>query len=254
MRQETKERIKREVITFGKKVITTEYSLEELKKAFPFHSVFFTDEGLRAFKEQRTLVTKMGLQLFPQIALIIALDKYSDAHRDYLIKAQADSGMISKADRIIDELRTRQRTPNYERELREIKSAMLGKKGTYQVMADLYIGDFKPGPFFMEIKSPRPNLDVCAESKKKMWYFRIINIDKSPEAYLGFPYNPFIHREDYAHSFTKQIMDMKNEVLIGEEMRDKIGGKGTYDELLEILEQAKIELRKEIQKTLSNFS
>ena len=253
LRFETKEKIKSEVITFGKKTITDEYSLDELKRAFPFHSVFFTDEGLRAFKKQRSLVTKMGQKLYPNIAYIIAKDKYSDVHREYHIESEADSGMIAKADRIVDELRTRQRSPNYNQELQDIKSAISGKKKIFQVIADLYIGDFKSGPFFMEIKTPRPNLDVCESSKKKMWYFRIINIDKSPQAYLGFSYNPFIRRKDYAHTFTKQIMDMDNEVLMGEEMWEKISGKGTYDELLEILEQAKVELRKEIQKTIGDF-
>jgi hypothetical protein len=38
-------------------------------------------------------------------------------------------------------------------------------------------------------------------------------------------------------------MDIEREVLIGEEMWDKIGGKGTFDELLKILEEVKEELK-----------
>jgi hypothetical protein len=38
-------------------------------------------------------------------------------------------------------------------------------------------------------------------------------------------------------------MDIQREVLIGEEMWDKIGGRGTFDELLGILEQVKRDLR-----------
>jgi len=95
----------------------------------------------------------------------------------------------------------------------------------------------------MEIKSARPNLDVCTESKKKMLYFKIINPNLNVEAYLAFPYNPFIKKEDYSHTFTLQIMDIKKEVLIGEEMWDKIGGKGTFEELLQILDETKKYLR-----------
>jgi hypothetical protein len=95
----------------------------------------------------------------------------------------------------------------------------------------------------MEIKSPRPNLDVCTESKKKMLYFKIIHFNSKVEAYLAFPYNPFIKRESYSHNFTLQIMDVEKEVLIGEEMWDKIGGKGTFDELIRVLEEVKRELR-----------
>ncbi|MGQ9720532.1 MAG: TdeIII family type II restriction endonuclease [Candidatus Jordarchaeum sp.] len=101
------------------------------------------------------------------------------------------------------------------------------------------LSDFKPGPLFLEIKTPRPNLDICAESKKKMLYFQALFEGQKPEAYLAFPYNPFVYRKKYDHKFTKQIMDLDKEVLMGEEMWDKIGGTGTYEELLEIAEEAK---------------
>jgi predicted Rossmann-fold nucleotide-binding protein len=39
-------------------------------------------------------------------------------------------------------------------------------------------------------------------------------------------------------------MDMEREVLIGEEFWDKIGGPGTYNELLEILTMAQKMVRK----------
>ncbi|MFH8132344.1 MAG: TdeIII family type II restriction endonuclease [Candidatus Aenigmatarchaeota archaeon] len=97
MRKETKEKIKEEIFKFAKENLPQEYSLEELKKAFPFHSVFFTDEGLRAFKVQRTLVTKMGMKLYPKIALLIAREKYTRVFLNYKIEGEADRGMIEKA-------------------------------------------------------------------------------------------------------------------------------------------------------------
>ena len=63
------------------------------------------------------------------------------------------------------------------------------------------------------------------------------------EAYLGFPYNPFIRRQDYSHRPTLRIMDISSEVLIGEEMWDKIGGPGTFMELLKVLDEVKEKLR-----------
>jgi hypothetical protein len=60
MKQETIAKIKNEIIQFSKKIVP-QFSIEELKRAFPFHSIFFTEEGLRAFKVQRTLVTRMGM-------------------------------------------------------------------------------------------------------------------------------------------------------------------------------------------------
>jgi len=242
MKPETITKIKNEIIQFSKKTLP-QYSIEELKRAFPFHSIFFTEEGLRAFKVQRTLVTRMGMKLYPKIAFLIAQDKYSSVFLDHDIVGKADIGMISKADRILDELRTGLRKPDAVKEWDEIINSASGKKREHKIRADLFIEDFKPGPLFMEIKSPRPNLDVCTESKKKMLYFKIINFNSKVEAYLAFPYNPFIRREEYSHSFTLRIMDIEREVLIGEEMWDKIGGKGTFDELLRILEEVKEDLK-----------
>jgi hypothetical protein len=242
MKPETISKIKEEIIQFSKKVLP-HYSIEELKRAFPFHSIFFTDEGLRAFKVQRTLVTRMGIKLYPRIAFLVAQDKYSKVFLNHDIEGEADTGMISKADRILDELRTHLRKPDAEKEWDEIIKSASGEKRRHKIRADLFIEDYKLGPLFMEIKSPRPNLDVCTESKKKMLYFKIINSNLNVEAYLAFPYNPFIKKENYTHTFTLQIMDIKKEVLIGEEMWDKIGGKGTFEELLQILDETKKYLR-----------
>ncbi|MEM3423147.1 MAG: TdeIII family type II restriction endonuclease [Nitrososphaeria archaeon] len=248
MKQETIAKIKDEIIRFARQILPQQYSVEELKRAFPFHSVFFTDEGLKAFKTQRALVTKMGMKLYPRIALLIAQDKYSEAFLDYDVEGYADTGMIIKANEIVNSLRDEKsvRKPDMLKEWDEIVSSSSGKKRKRKVRADLFIGDYEKGPLFMEIKSPRPNLDVCAESKRKMLYFKIIKYPFYAEAYLGFPYNPFVYRESYSHSPTTKIMDMEKEVLIGEEMWDKIGGKGTFDKLLEILDEVKRELRSQV--------
>jgi hypothetical protein len=58
------------------------------------------------------------------------------------------------------------------------------------VIADLYVGDHEGGPLFMEIKSPMPNLDVCAESKKKVLLFEPIKRGKVARATS---HSPTIH-------------------------------------------------------------
>ena len=73
---------------------------------------------------------------------------------------------------------------------------------------------------------------MAAESKRKMLSYLAImdrqNIHGA-KAFLGLTYNPYVTRERYAHSYTRQIMDMTNElwVLIGQELWDYIGGPGT---------------------------
>lgn len=243
MKEETRTKVKETVLEFAKGIRKIPYTIEELKKAFPFHTIFFPDEALISFKRQRSLVTSMGMTLYPKVAVIIAEDKHQDVGEDREIVRELDTAKVRVIDRIINDLREGRRRPNFNIEMNEISSAKPeGRTQTVRVIADLFVGDFEPGPLFLEIKSPRPNLDVCAESKKKMLFFRALLADKNPEAFLAFPYNPFIYRKDYKHGFTRRIMDMEKDVLIGNEMWDKLGGKGTYEELITLIEEIRREL------------
>lgn len=241
MQQKTRARILEEVVKFAKSKLPLDVDIERLRRAFPFHVPFFTDEGLRAFKNQRSIVTSLGQKLIPRIAEIVALDRYEDVHREHLIAGNADAGMVTKIRQIVSELRAGQRKPDAQKEWDEILESASGNLIQQQVIADLYVGDFQDGPLFVEIKTPRPNLDICAETKLKMLMFRTIMYvqgQHGARAYMGLWYNPDIDREKYSHHFTRQVMDMNHEVLLGEELWDTIGGPGTYNELLEIMDEA----------------
>jgi len=241
MRQETRVKLKNVLLSFKRSIVEVPYSIEELERAYPFHSLLFPGEALKAFKKQRTVVTKMGQQLIPELAKIIAEDQYVEVRRNYEIVGQLDTAKVEVIDNIVNELRMGRRKPNHQKEIQEILAAKDGGRREVRVIADLFIGDFKPGPLFLEFKSPRPNLDVCAESKRKMLLFQALFENKNPQAYLALYYNPF-YPEKYNHSITKQIMDMNEEVLIGEDVWNKLGGKGTYDELLRIIEEVREEI------------
>nr|MDO8061974.1 TdeIII family type II restriction endonuclease [Candidatus Freyrarchaeum guaymaensis] len=201
MKEETKKAIIAEILDFARVISEkkVEYSLNDLKKAFPFHSLFFSDDALFAFKLQRSIVTRLGMQLYPKIAKIIACDRYSKVHVNYEIKGVILEEKANMIEKIVTELRQGMRRPNIKRELSEIESVKGGKEIERTIIADVFIEDHEEGPLFMEIKSPRPNLDVCAETKKKMLYFRTFFEGEKAQAFIGFPYNPFVFRQKYAH-------------------------------------------------------
>lgn len=244
MKQETRTKLKEVLSNFVKSIVEVPYSVEELKKAYPFHALVFPGEALKAFKKQRSVVTRMGQKLIPQIAEIIARDKYKDVHRDYEIVGSLEIAKINVIDRIVNELRMGRRKPDHESEMEEIRRAHSEKTREIRLIADLFVGDFIPGPLFLEMKSPRPNLDVCAETKRKILLFKALFEGKNPEAYMALYYNPYYPKE-YAHPFTRRIMDLNKEVLIGQAMWDKLGGKNTYQELLEIIEEISSKLSKD---------
>jgi hypothetical protein len=244
MNKDTRQAVHDLLRTFARTSLK-DYDVEALKRAYPFHRLFFDEVGLVAFKQERSVVTKMGQSLYPKLAQLIASENHTEVEREKVIQGKLKDSTVSAIDRIVRELRARQRVPNHAQEMQQVLGAPTGTRVTVQVIADLYIGDWRGGPFFAEIKTPRPNLDICAESKAKILTFETLLNKQHARAHLAFPYNPFITREAYAHSFTKQIMDMQTEVLMAEEFWDTIGGNGTFDALLEIIESVGIEIKEE---------
>ena len=217
---------------------------EDLSQSYPFHRLIFTNEDIAAARAERSIVTNMGNAFYPKLAEAIAQGRFNQVYLEHTIESELNDASCNLIEQIVTELRapTRRRTvhrqPDQDTELNDILSSRGGGVSPRSVTADLYIGDFPDGPLFVELKSPLPNLDMTAESKRKMMYFlammnRLGN--EGARAFLGLTYNPFGARSDYDHPYTKRIMDMEKEVLIGPELWDYIGGPGTYDELLEII-------------------
>lgn len=234
----------------------------EIRQAKPFQAAMFGEEALLYAKQERTVVTNMGKQLFPGLARTIAMDSYTDVRSEYSIEEEIDSGSLAQINTIVAELRqggkkkNRKRIPNHAEETELIQSSRNGMIATTRVIADLYVGDHDEGPLFMEIKTPMPNIDVCAQSKHKILVFEELRRKEKGRGYLAFAYNPYITRDKYKWSITKVVMDLENEVLIGSEMWDKLGGPGTFSELLKVLEEVGEMKRKELkeaakQQTLS---
>ena len=248
MRENTRQAVHDLLKNFAQKSLQ-DYDIEKLKRAYPFHRLFFDDAGLVAFKRERSIVTKMGLRLYPEMARLIALENYSDVTREKVIQGELDEATVNTIDRIVRDLRASKRSPDHELELLEIREAATSSINVpVRVIADLYIGDFQGGPFFAEIKTPVPNLDICAESKAKILTFESLFHERQARGFLAFAYNPYVTRAEYAHSFTKKIMDLEAEVLMGEEFWDAIGGNGTFSQLLTIIDSVGNEIQQELAR------
>ena len=229
----------------------TRWSLKDIGHAYPFHRLFFPDEAILASRVERSVVTSMGNSLYPQLAAAIARDRHKSVSLGRTIEGTVNDAAINMIEQIVTELRSPPRTrdsdriPDHRKEMRDILESRGGGQSLRTVTADLYVDDFEGGPLFIELKSPLPNLDVAAESKRKILYYLTIKDRQDvagSKAFLGLTYNPFLTRAKYKHNFTKRIMDMENQVLIGSELWDYLGGPETYHELLAMIEQIRNEL------------
>ena len=247
MKSETKRLVWKICYDFAVKQLPkfTKWTPAELRQSYPFHRLLFSDEAIVAARVERSVVTTMGKLLYPAIAKAIAEETYSDVHIDYEIDGFVNDAACNMIEQIVTELRAPRRRrltprePDHEAEISDIFNSKGGGDSSRAATADIYIGDFPTGPLFVELKSPLPNLDIAAESKRKILYFLTImdrNEISGAKAFLGLTYNPYGTRERYAWSFTKRVMDMDSQVLIGDELWNMIGGPGTYLDLLEIVE------------------
>ena len=255
MKPETRQRVKAVMETWVKSRAPKleGFDVNTIRQGYPFHQLIFSTDALMAARAERSIVTSMGAELYPRIAEALAQGRFQNVILEHTIEGQINEAAADMIERIITELREpitqrnasgrrvrRQnlRLPDQKAELDSILGLKEGQLVQRSVIADLYVGDFEGGPLFVELKTPLPNLDIAAESKKKMLYFLTL-MDRQEvtgaKAFLGLTYNPFVTRESYSHSFTKRIMDMDNEVLIGSELWDYLGGPGAYDELLELV-------------------
>ena len=217
----------------------------DIGQAYPFHQLFFSEEAIRAARLERSVVTSMGTNLYPALAEAIAKDRFNEVFLDHAIEGVVNDAAANLIEQIVTELRTSVRKPHHEAELRDIFNSMGGGQSHRVVTADVYVADFRPGPLFIELKTPKPNLDIAAESKRKLLYYLTIMHRKGVSqagAFLGFTYNPFMTREKYKHNFTNRVMDINRQVLMGEELWDYLGGPGAYKELLAIIRQVRQEL------------
>lgn len=160
--------LRKELRHFGDNLPKPAMTGEQLRRAYPFHVAFLTEEGMMGAHLERKIVTRMGLSLYPKIARILAEARWDDVQLNHKIEGNADVSRVRVADRIVDALRHKRQKPNFNEEMNQINSAEGGRSLHLDVTADLYIGDHQDGPVLIELKGPGPNLDMAAEIKKTL--------------------------------------------------------------------------------------
>lgn len=96
---------------------------------------------------------------------------------------------------------------------------------------------YEDNELFFEIKSPKPNKGQCIEVTERLLHIHSLRNNGPPKVYTYYAmaYNPYgDDRSSYKHSFAINYMDIRNQVVIGKEFWEIVGGIGTYEELLEI--------------------
>lgn len=236
------------------------FDIIEEGKQRPFLAALVPEEILKASKFERSLVTSLGQIGWEKIARIIGEERKGIAKTNYKLTGGVFQAQLSTIQKIVYELEHKvgkevRRRPNWTLEKEEVKKSPKDQLVSVEVISDLFVKEKERKEFYFEIKSSRPNADQSRVSKEKMLKIYAMKMDEPHEVYFALPDNPYGTKEKYAHSHPKRFFDMAdtNCVLMGKDFWNKLGGAGTYEELLGIFKEVGKITKDRIRKEFLNI-
>jgi len=224
----------------------------------PFHTRLLGKDRMALFSFIHSLNTNFGVSIFEPVALELAKKKFKVA----ATQVEAGKLMSEKAQYVIqeimDSLTAAQDNPDKPSEIAALrKVANKGKmRKVKPTKIDIYLENHKGEIFLFDIKTAKPNKGGFKEFKRTLLEWAAVKLAQNPKAkvhsLIAIPYNPY-HPKPYSRWTMAGMLDLENELKVGEEFWDFIGGKGTYHDLLGCFERVGVELRPEIDKYFARF-
>ena len=217
-----------------KVLVTDPFIAEKFHANKPLYAALVPDEIFKGSHFERRFVTPFG-NVWEELAVKAAFAYHGNCERGKNIEGTIGEESLRRIQEVLNSLEhgiagSKKKKPNWDEELAYIKAGG-GNPLPVTVTCDIFIkSEVTKKSYSFELKGLLPNSDQTKVSKEKM--FKLLTMNNNPVdfAYYALPYNPYGKREDYAWSFPARWFDMKRDasVLIGEELWDLIGGKGTY--------------------------
>lgn len=220
--------------------------------AMPFHIRLLGENRMATYSFIQSCNTMLGQSIFEQIGEIIAKPNFAVAKAQYTdFRGTISDKAILAIEHIMKDLISAKREANKKEEAKEILSQPKNGK-TFDSRIDLYLKDKQGREYFLELKTAKPNISEFTAVKKKLLEW-VAMAGKDVSTLACIPYNPY-HPEPYERWTLKGLFDLKEEILVGEEFWDFLGGKGTFEEVLGIFEEAGKELYAEIESKIKDIA
>lgn len=226
----------------------------------PFHYRLLGKDRMALFSFIHSVNTTLGTSIFEQVGALIAephAKRTIGQYREF--EGFVSSEAVLTIDTIMRELRAASRKPNKPKETKEVLAAV--KKGNQgkklKKRVDLFV-EMKDGTeYYFELKSAKPNINEFTGIKKQMLDWIAMRGSQKPDAkvktIVAIPYNPY-EPKPYERWTLQGLFDLNEEVLVGKEFWDLLGGKGTYEDLLDVFKRAGLELYDEINKKMKGLN
>lgn len=225
----------------------------------PFHERLFSKKRIRETSFFHSCSTTIGVTLFQNIAYLIAKTNkdFKQVEKQYVVKGNFSPQAQSIIEEIIFNLGRKQndlkkRTQDIKRESKEVLEVSSDRGTQSSQIADLFITGQDNREIYIEIKTMKPNKGESKEIKRGM--LKIIALKNKQVTTLAcLAYNPY-EPERFRWPFPLSYMKIGEDLLIGKEFWDFLGGKGTYESLLDVFEKVGKKLSPEIEKKLKEVA
>jgi hypothetical protein len=204
----------------------------------PFHESLLPDGLLKIIEFERSFSTKLGSS-FEECAKLIAMDNHSIVERQHRVEGMISNQVIKKIEKIKDEVGSKGMNSTFLMLVEEVVKVSKNQANQNRsTIADLYFENKQGVKFYFEIKSPKPNKGQCLEVLERLLLIHAIESESQIKTFFAMPYNPWgVEKSTYKHSFAKKYSDTENQIIVGKEFWDVIGGVGTYEEILSIYQE-----------------
>lgn len=188
-------------------------------------------ERIAAYSFIHSLATMLGMSIYEDVSKIISGEHSEECFTKYDLGGVISEDQKAVIDNILRELRNSERECDIEKEIQEVLGANPrdGKVQKEGRIADFYMLRDGVEQYF-EIKTAKPNIDIFAKSKSKLLEW-VARKRKRIKVFLAFPYNPY-YPKPYERFTLQNLLKPGEDILIGKDYWDYLGGENTFEELL----------------------
>ena len=226
--------------------------------SMPFHVRLLGKDRLALYSFIHSLSTNFGTTIFEPVAIAIAKDSFKVAKSHAIAGEYIYEDASYVIQRIIDGLTTATSSPNKKAEIDAIRKVC--QKGTKRKVnltrVDILLESKMDDLYLFDLKTAKPNVGGFREFKRTLLEWAAAVLASNPKTkvntLIAIPYNPY-EPKPYNRWTMRGMLDLENELKVGKELWDFLGGIGAYEDLLNCFERVGIELRDEIDEYFAKF-
>ncbi len=236
--------------------------LKESKKkpsVMPFQVHLIGKDRVALFSFIHSISTSLGQDFFEHTAVIVAHPHFQQVVRQYDLGSAISRDAQRVIQSLIDALANRRVRPNKTNEIKQILAVSQSgaMEETETDLVDLFLKSKEGEEYYVELKTAKPNKDDFKNFKRMLLEWVAIRGKVNPQAkihtLLALAYNPN-DPKPYRWMTSETMLDGQNDLLVGKEFWDFLGGDNTYEDLLNVFEQVGIALRPEIDAKFAKLT